>query len=112
MSLSLPKSLAAWPGEAFIATLSDELGAANPAALRLERLLQHGSHIVDAPEFMLLDTETDAENLRVRIGVFLHSVLAGCACADDPTPLDIMNEYGELLLRIDRRTARTEVRLL
>lgn len=109
MCLSLPKSLAAWPGEAFTGVLLDELALANPASLRLERLLQHGSHIVDTPEFMLLGTEADTKNLRVRVGVFLHSVMAGCACADDPTPMDIMNEYGELRLTIDRDTAGVEV---
>ncbi len=110
MSLSLPRTLAAWPGETFAETLQAELAEADPAALALERLLHHGSHVVAPPGFMILGSEADDTRLRVRLGVFLRSVLAGCACADDPTPLDTREEYGELLLLIDRRDARTEVR--
>jgi len=31
--------------------------------------------------------------MSINIGVFYHSLIAGCNCADDPTPVDKINEY-------------------
>lgn len=110
--LHLPQSLAAWPGERFAATLTEELGRADPGQLRLERLLRHGSHVVEAPDFIILGSEDSASGPVVRLGVFLKSVLAGCACADDPTPVDTMNEYGEIEILIEEGDAHARIRPL
>ena len=110
MCLYLPDTLAAWPKAHFAATLEEELLRADPVVrLRLDRLLHHGTHVVGTPRFIVLGSEADAAGVQVRLGVFLRSVLAGCACADDPTPMDTMDEYGELVLRIDRASARVDV---
>jgi len=43
--------------------------------------------------------------LVVRAGIFFGSWLTGCQCADDPTPVDVLPEYGEVTVNIDRHTA-------
>jgi hypothetical protein len=48
----------------------------------------------------------------VKAGIFYTGVIAGCSCADDPTPVDELNEYCVVQFDIDRMTAETTVRLL
>ena len=42
---------------------------------------------------MLLSASEDAGLLRVKAGIFYTGIIAGCSCADDPTPIDELNEY-------------------
>ena len=39
-------------------------------------------------------------------------IIAGCSCADNPTPVSELNEYCEVQLEIDKKTAETKVALL
>ena len=39
--------------------------------------------------------------VRIRFGLFFQSIDAGCACEDDPTPINDINEYAELELILD-----------
>jgi hypothetical protein len=39
-------------------------------------------------------------------------VIAGCSCADDPTPTNELDEFCELQLDIDKLTAVATVTLL
>lgn len=105
----MPRTLSAWESERFASTFVDEARSLPASELRLERLLQYGSQAVGTPQFMILGSEANADNLRVRTGIFFESVLSGCACADDPTPETRYNEYGELLFVIDRRTGQVQV---
>ena len=59
----------------------------------------------------------NARNVLKRVApvmtVFIISgIIAGCSCADDPTPVDTTTEYCELQLEIDRESAETRVILL
>lgn len=110
MSLLLRESLAAWGTPAFAATLKRELQRAGAGALPLQQALAQSSAVAgDAIEVMVIGTSDDAQGIRARIGVFFSGIVAGCSCADDPTPVEAQNEYCELLLTIDRRTAETQV---
>ena len=109
MTFSLPQTLAAWGTDGFAETCKRELGSLDPDRLPLQQLLQYGSHIAGRPTFMILGSQADEEILLLRTGVFFRSVLAGCSCADDPTPPNEYQEYGKLVLRIDRRDAALSV---
>jgi len=112
MSLQLPESAAAWPGQAFADTFCREVAHLPPGALPLHQALTIGSHVLDQPpQVMLLSSDSTQNHLTVKAGLFFRTVVAGCSCADDPTPTDENNEYCELLFRIDRRTGLTEVGL-
>ena len=50
--------------------------------------------------------------IRVKAGIFYTGIIAGCSCADDPTPIDELNEYCVVQLDIDLATADTTVTLL
>ena len=106
----LKQSLAAWGTAGFEVTFKAELAGLDPDALRLQQVLRQGS-IGNASQVgvMLLGSSETAEAIRVRVGLFFTSVIAGCNCADDPTPVDENPEYAELEIRIDRRTAETTI---
>ena len=61
---------------------------------------------------MLLSVSDDEGFIRVKAGIFYKGIIAGCSCADDPTPAGENNEYCEVQLDIDKTTANTTVELL
>jgi hypothetical protein len=103
--LRLPESLAAWGSPGFPAALRRELEA-QAGLLPLQQALAGSSAVSgDRIEVMLIATDADASQIRARVGVFFSGIVAGCSCADDPTPVEAQNEYCELEIGIDRLTA-------
>ncbi len=111
MSCHLPQTLAAWPDGDLLSALNSELADADPGWLALERLMRHGNHVVGRPRFMILGSQADDKRLTLRLGVFFQSLVAGCACADDPTPEEPIEEYGEVWLHIDRDDAAARLEI-
>lgn len=112
-TISLPVSLRAWGGPSFKRQFERECQALDPELLPLRQGMQHGSQVVsDNWRPLYLSASADAARIRVKAGVFFGSVVGGCSCADDPTPLDVVNEYCELLFTIERHTGWVTVRLL
>ena len=112
MNFRLPKSLAAWPGDNFSATFCNEVAHLPHGVLPLQQALAMGSHVVErTPKVMLLASSEEPQQLNVKAGVFFNTVLAGCNCADDPTPMDENNEYVELSFHIDRSTGETQAKI-
>lgn len=110
--MRLPATLDAWGTDAFAATLKREL-AECAHQLPLQQALSGASAVADEPiAVLLLNAEADAEELRVKVGIFFAGVLAGCSCADDPTPVEAQQEYGEWLLTIRRTNAAAVAALL
>lgn len=110
--IELGDSVRAWGTDAFAETFKREL-AQHAAELPLQQALARGSQVADAPVTVMLNEATDAgDRLRVTAGVFFGGVIAGCSCADDPTPDSELAEYCELLLEIDKDTALSAVALL
>jgi hypothetical protein len=108
--IRLPATLRAWNTPGFAAALKEELAALGPAALPLQQAAAHSSVALDSGvEVMLLGAETAGGSLQVRLGVFFSGIVAGCSCADDPTPVEAQPEYCELQLIIDQSTAMATV---
>jgi hypothetical protein len=106
----LPQSLAAWPTPDFAAVLKRELEAAGPGSLPLQQCLAASSYALDTGcSVMVLGAAEEGETICARVGVFFHGVIAGCSCADDPTPVEPQQEYCELEVRIDRRSGAASV---
>ena len=109
--LTLTRSAAAWSSPAFRPTLVDELQAlgAHHPVLRplLQAALTQTSAVAEAAlGVQVLSTHAEAGRIQVRVGVFYAGVIAGCSCADDPSPLDTITEHCELVLDIDPGTGR------
>lgn len=111
--ICLPKARDAWNTPGFNNALKNELEAIDSTQLPLQQGLRLSSMVGSAPfSAIILNSEADAEVIRVRVSIIFTGIIAGCSCADDPTPLDSQTECCELLLLIDQGSAETEVELL
>jgi hypothetical protein len=111
--MHLPLSLSAWPGDGFNDALKQELQTRDKSELPLQQGIRHGN-ITGSSAFSVLPISADERNgaIQAKVGIFYTSIVAGCSCADDPTPVGEINEYCEVLISIDKQDARAEVRLL
>ena len=111
--ISLEKSLRAFGTPEFASVLKLELSQLAIHQLPLQEGLSVGSYVVDGPVTVVNISAVDMNGvIRVQAGIFYQGVIAGCSCADDPTPVDETNEYCEIRLDIDKLTALTRVVLL
>lgn len=61
---------------------------------------------------MINAVSEEAGFIRARAGIFYTGVIAGCSCADDPTPVDEQNEYCDVRVDIDKQTGEATIALL
>ncbi len=109
----LSKALGAWNTPDFAAIFKEEVGQLGAAALPLQQGLSKSSHVSgDRFDVVVLGVTEEPQRIRVKAGIFYQGVIAGCSCADDPTPVDEQTEYCVLQFDIDKKTADTMVRLL
>ena len=109
----LTLSLQAWNTGAFNDVLKKEICSLNTEALPLQQALSSSSYAnAENLSVTIIKTESDANNILVTAGLFYTGIIAGCSCADDPTPVDENNEYCEVLFRINKKTAETTVSLI
>ena len=110
--VTLSDSINAWGSARFEGVLKAELHSLPPGSLPLQQGLRSGSvAIEDGIGFSLIGASAGAQTIEVRVGVFYAGIVAGCNCADDPSPVEPVPEYCELALSIDRATGETRVRL-
>lgn len=108
--MQLDKALSAWGTPDFTATLKQEIEQLGADQLSLQRGLSVGSFALAEPvTATILDVAEMETVIRVKAGIFFSSVIAGCSCADDPTPIDKITEYCVVQLDIDKSTAATTI---
>jgi hypothetical protein len=113
MTINLSKSLRAWGSTGFDVVLAAEIAQLESAELPLQQGLSAGSHVVeDGRSAMVIARSATVDAISVKVGIFYASVLAGCSCADDPTPVPVLAEYCVVRIDIDRRTGDSNVTLL
>ena len=113
MSLRLEQSLKAWNTGQFGPVFQQEVAGLTLDELPLQQALNMGSHALqDRIQVMVNHSEESSDHVQVRAGIFFESIIAGCSCADDPTPIDTQSEYCELEFTIDKATAQTAIRIL
>ena len=112
-AIRLPGSLAAWETSEFEETLKREVGRLTGEMLPLQAALTHGSYASDKVSgVILLSTSESADSVIIKAGLHFTGVIAGCSCADDPTPNNETIEYCEVLIEIDRKSAKASISLL
>ena len=111
--LSLPRALQAWNTPDFKAVLKQDLEEADPQVFPLQEGLSFSSHaLYDKVSVVILAISDAPEEIQAKVGLFYSGVVAGCSCADDPTPIEPQNEYCEVLVVIEKSTAAATVELL
>ena len=109
----LPRALNAWGTPEFKDVLKDEIEQLDATLLPLQQGLARSSHVTDRPfQAMIIGVHEAAGRIRVKAGIFYTGIIAGCSCADDPTPIDEQTEYCVVEFDIDRTTAEARVTLL
>ena len=81
--------------------------------LPLQQGLSTGSYVIDTKlNAMIIGVSEIAGFIRIKAGIFYSGIIAGCSCADDPTPVNEESEYCVVQLDINKKTAETTVILL
>ena len=107
------KALSAWGTPDFNDILKKEIEQLDVENLPLQHGLSTGSYAMDNNlKVMIISVSERANLIRAKAGIFYSGVIAGCSCADDPTPIDEHNEYCEVHIDINKITAETTVVLL
>ena len=111
--IKLAKSLNAWGTPGFNDILKNEIQSLDAKYLPLQQGLSYSSHATNSDfSIMIISTHEDDSFLHVKAGVFYSGVIAGCSCADDPTPVPEQSEYCEILIDIVKTTAEARITLL
>jgi hypothetical protein len=111
--IRLTKALNAWGTRDFAGILQQEIEQLDAGALPLQQGLSAGSYVLgDKIEAMLIAAHEQDGFIRARVGIFFSGILAGCSCADDPTPVEAQPEYCEVRVEIDKTTADATITLL
>lgn len=108
--IRLTKSVEAWGTPDFTGVLKKEIEQIGAGRLPLQQGLSVSSHALDDTfSVMVMSASEDAGFIHAKAGIFYSGIVAGCSCADDPTPINELNEYCEVQLNIDKNTAETTV---
>ena len=111
--LQFQKSLHAFDDSNFEKTLKNEIEQLDAKLLPLQQGLSVGGYaLYDAFTVMIICVSEHDTHLHVKAGIFYQGVIAGCSCADDPSPTDVTTEYCEVLFEIDRETGQASVSLV
>jgi hypothetical protein len=110
--IRLTKTLNAWGTLAFEGILKAEVEQLDADLLPLQQGLTTSSHVTDSPHKVIIIRVTDDVGyIHINAGIFYSGIIAGCSCADDPTPIDEQNEYCEVQIEINKKTAEATISL-
>lgn len=92
--------------------LKKELEHMDGLSLPLQQALSRSSY-TDGKDFAvtILSVQRNVRGLQARAGILYQGIIAGCNCADDPTPQSTIDEYCEIELVVSEN-GNTTVRLL
>lgn len=108
--IKLTKSLAVWHTSEFVTVFKQEVAGLNPNQLPLQASLMYSSHVSDVQlEAVVLASEESDASICIKAGIFFSGLIAGCCCADDPTPASEQAEYCELQFIISKVSADTRI---
>ncbi len=111
--IQLAKSLAAWGSPDFETALKGELAQVSNAQLPLQQGLRGSSYATDSPPQVMIISSVELDGvLRARAGIFYTGIIAGCSCADDPTPVGEQAEYCVVVIDIDMATGLATITLV
>jgi hypothetical protein len=111
--MRLREALRAWDSDKFAARLKQELESIGASQLPLQQGLSGASYALeDALSVMFLSAKEQDGFIQAKVGVFYKGLIAGCSCADDPTPVEPQDAYCEVLIRIDCHSAEATATLL
>ena len=110
---TLQKSLQAWGTQYFDLVFKSEVSTLDKQLLPLQKALTYSSYVsADTISPVVLSSSTNTTHLLVKTTIFYSGIIAGCSCADDPSPQDLQQESCELMFLINLKNAQTQVELI
>ncbi len=111
--IQLSKALNAWGTPEFEVVLKTELEQLGAEQLPLQQGLSVGSYATgNNIQVMIISTSEQPGVISAKAGIFYTGIIAGCNCADDPSPVEEHSEYCEVSIEIDKNSAAAKVVLL
>jgi len=111
--LRLENSMRAWGSTKFKDILKQEIERMDAEHLPLQQALMVGNYVIANQHTAMINSVFEMEKVvRVTAGIFYKSVISGCSCADDPTPVNENDEYCFVRLDIDKASAVTSITLV
>jgi len=111
--IRLNKTLRACGSPDFEEVFKTEVEQLDAGLLPLQQGLSFTSYVTASQhEVIVLRVADDEESMQIKAGIFYSGVIAGCSCADDPTPTGEQNEYCEMQFAINKKTGEAKVVLL
>jgi hypothetical protein len=111
--IKLKKTLDAFDAPTFKDVMKDEVESLGIQLLPLQAGLTHGSYVSESKFIaMILGVSEETGVILVNASIFYTSIIAGCNCADDPSPIEEQTEYCEVQFKINKETAEATVNLL
>jgi len=81
--------------------------------LPLQAALQQSNYaMLDDFKVMIISIQETDNYLEIKTGLFYSGLIAGCSCADDPTPMNSQAEFCECLFKIDKESAQVDIQLI
>jgi hypothetical protein len=110
--MHLKKTLDAWSNPDFDQVAIREIRALNPNALPLQQGLTHSGTVSEEGfDVRIIGASLTPNRLLVKAGLFYSGIIAGCSCSDDPSPVEPIPEYCEVVFAIDRDSGSATVEL-
>ncbi|MEJ2060391.1 MAG: hypothetical protein P8Y64_07885 [Gammaproteobacteria bacterium] len=111
--IQFARSLSAYGTPSFNEVVQTEIENLGADSLPLQAGLSRSSVALDDDiRAMVISVSEEPGSIRVKAGIFYAGIIAGCSCADDPTPVDVQPEYCEVRFDIDKHTGRATATLL
>jgi hypothetical protein len=111
--IRLTRAVVAWGSPDFEDVLKEEIRQLNGGQLPLQQGLSRTSYALhDKFDVRIIGVSDEINVIRAKMGIFYYGIIAGCSCADDPTPINEESEYCEVQLDIEKATGDTTVVLL
>jgi hypothetical protein len=110
--IRLHNIIKAWGTTEFNDVLKTEIEAMDATTLPLQQGLTISSHALDNNiQAMILNVSDNQNFIHVKAGIFYTGIIAGCNCADDPSPVEENNEYCEVQIVINKTTSESTIQL-
>lgn len=110
--IKLTESAKAWGSSSFKEIFRNEVSQLDGRLLPLQEAISQGSYAnLEDFNVVVLGVSEQVKSICVKAGIFYSSVIAGCACSDDPAPENNLPEYCELQIDINKETAETSISL-
>lgn len=108
--IQLAHSLSSWGSKHFNRSFIDEVTQLPLQQLPLQQAMSVGNFASKHNlEILINQQHEDNEFIYIKCGIFFSSLISGCNCADDPTPIDYNTEYCEMLFKINKKCGDTHI---